>query len=45
MTYKIIKLQTNKKRNYILLSDIFDWFEPEIIGGTKSQRVLRERLT
>ncbi|KMY04256.1 hypothetical protein V476_25305 [Pseudomonas syringae KCTC 12500] len=35
MTYKIIKLQTNKKRNYILLSDIFDWFEPEIIGGTK----------
>ncbi len=35
MTYKIIKLQTNGTRDYILLSDIFDWFEPEIIGGTK----------
>ncbi|MEE4099181.1 hypothetical protein [Pseudomonas viridiflava] len=35
MTYKIIKLRTNDERDYIMLSDIFDWFEPEIIGGTK----------
>ncbi|MGE7957020.1 hypothetical protein ACQKQA_10550 [Pseudomonas sp. NPDC089530] len=34
MSFKIIKLQTNASRDYILLSDIFDWFEPEIIGGT-----------
>ena len=35
MPFRIIKLQTNASRDYILLSDIFDWFEPEIVGGTK----------
>lgn len=35
MTFRIIKLQTNAKRNYIMLSEIFEWFEPSIVGGTK----------
>jgi hypothetical protein len=34
MTFKNIRLQTNATRDYILLSDVFDWFEPEIVGGT-----------
>ena len=35
MSFRVIRLQTNAKRDYILLSDIFDWFEASIVGGTK----------
>ena len=36
MSTKTIRLQTNATRDYILLSEVFDWFEPEIIGGTNA---------
>lgn len=36
MDTKTIKLRTNATRDYILLSEIFDWFEPEIIGGVSA---------
>lgn len=33
MTFRTFPLQTNAQRSYILLTDVFDWLEPEIIGG------------
>lgn len=34
MDYREFPLKTNRERNYILLSDIIDFFEPQIFGGT-----------
>lgn len=41
----VIKLRTNAQRDYIRLTDIMNWFEPDIKGGNNKSCLAKRMAT
>ncbi|MFV3380289.1 hypothetical protein [Pseudomonas sp. NY15354] len=45
MAFRTFPLRTNAERTYIRLTEVFDWLEPEIIGGKNNKLLAKQRAT